>query len=129
MADKTSVQFKGPFFHTDVGREVRTAIGKAVSAVAAEGKTQMRSQLVPGHGYETGAFRKGIRRKKTGFTARVFARDGRIAAWLSGTSKLNARSRFKGLSPKPFEAAAHATDNKAQDIANKIINALTDDLS
>lgn len=125
----TTVQFRGPFFKTDVGREVRNAIGKAVSAVAAAGKSQMQSQLTPGHGYSSGEFRKGIRRKKTGFTARVFAKDARIAAWLSGTSSLNARSRFKGLSPRPFDAAAAATDSKAQDIADKIINKLTDDLS
>lgn len=124
-----SVEFRGPFFRTDAGRAVRTAIGKAVSAVAAEGKTQMQAQLVQGHGKQTGEFRRGIRRKKTGFTARVFAVDSRIAAWLSGTSSLNARSRFKGLSPKPFEAAGAATDSKAQGIADKIINALTKELS
>lgn len=123
----TRVEFRGPFFKTDVGREVRKAIGKAVSAVANEGKKDVQAQLYSGHGKDSGEFRRGIRRKKSGFTARVFAKDARKAAWLEGTSSLNRRSRYKGI--QPFTTATSVTDGKAQRIADKLINALAKDLS
>lgn len=121
------VEFKGPFFRTDAGREVRNAIGKAVSAVAAEGKRDTQALLTEGHGKDSGEFRKGIRRKKKGFTATVFAKNAMIAAWLQGTSKRNQTTSYKGINL--FTDAAQATDGKAQAIADKIINALARELS
>lgn len=123
-----TVDFKGPIFKTEAGKAVRRAINKTISKVATRARQETRKQLSKGHGVDSGAFKKGIRSKKRGLTSRTFALDARKAAWLSGTSKLNARSRFKGLSPRPFRAAAQITDQTAGEEARKIVADLVREL-
>jgi hypothetical protein len=126
MNSAATVNFKGPFFKTDVGRAVRKYINRAISKVSIAAKNEIKAELYPGHGKATGAFRKGIRSKKKGLSSRVFAKDARKAAWLQGTSKLNQRTRFKGY--RVFTTAARRTDAGAGNEARKQIAALVREL-
>lgn len=111
------VDFKGPIFKTDAGRQVKKAINKLIIEVSKEGVKNAKAEIVPGHGKDSGEFRKSIKRKKRGFTSRIFSRDARKAAWLEGRSKLNAKSRFKGYSD--WERAYRQTDSTAGEEARK----------
>lgn len=125
------VKHTGPIFATTVGGTVKKAIADAVRAVALVGKAEVKGSLHEGYGLKSGAMKKDIRAaksKKWVLTSVVFARDGRKAAWLSGTSKLNARSRFKGLEPHPFSAAVPATQGAAEAKTQQIIQALVETL-
>jgi hypothetical protein len=121
-----TVDFKGPIFKTDAGRAVKKAIGKAISNVAAAGKREVQASLVEGHGKDSGEFRKGIRRKKVGMTAKVYARDARISAWLQGTSSLNRKSRYKGINL--WGEATQRTDQGAGEDARKMVAELVKEL-
>lgn len=121
------IDLKGPFFRTDVGRVVKDAINKAVVAVANEGVKDVKAQLFTGHGKDTGQYRASIKTKKSGASSTVFSRDARKSTWLQGTSQRNRNTRFKGYGL--WTDAAAETDDKAQGIADKIIHALTKELS
>lgn len=123
----SAIELRGPFFKTDAGRQVKAAISKAIIAVAREGKKDVQAQLYEGHGRDKGDFRKTIRTRKRGASSTIYSRDARISTWLQGTSKRNQTTRFKGYGI--WDAAAKQTDGKAQDIADKIIHALTRDLN
>ena len=112
------VRVSGPLFRTDAGRKVKKAIDKVIIDVAKAGVAELRAELTVGHGVDSGETRRGIRRRKRGMSARVTIRDGRIAAWLQGTSKRNRTTRFKGY--RVFTAAAARTDRTAGEAARKI---------
>lgn len=100
MTDFVKVDLQGPLLSRDAQRQAKRAVTKVVSAVAKEGKREVQQDLTKGHGKDTGEYRRGVRRKlgRDKLSARVFAKDGRKAAWLEGTSKLNRKSVFKGYS-------------------------------
>jgi hypothetical protein len=106
MTDFVKVDLQGPLLSRDAQRQAKRAVTRVVSAVAKEGKREVQQDLTKGHGKDTGEYRRGVRRKlgPDRMSARVFARDGRKAAWLEGTSKLNRKSVFKG-----YSVFAHAT--------------------
>lgn len=128
---KALVKHSGPIFATTVGGTVKKAIQQAVRAVAIVGKNEVKGMLREGYGVKTGAMKRDIRTaksKKWMLTSLVYARDGRKSAWLAGTSKLNARSKFKGLQPRPFTAATPATQGAANAKVTQIIHALAETL-
>lgn len=120
------VDFKGPIFKTDAGRAVKKAIQKAISNVAKAGKKEVQASLTEGHGKDSGEFRKGIRYKRTGMSAKVYARDARISAWLQGTSKRNRTTRYKGINL--WGEATQRTDQGTGEEARKVVAELVREL-
>lgn len=120
------VDFSGPIFKTDAGRVVKKAIQKAISNVAKAGKKEVQAQLTEGHGKDSGEFRKGIRYKRTGMSAKVWARDARISAWLQGTSKRNRTTRYKGINL--WTVSAQNTDKGAGEEARKLVAEIVKEL-
>lgn len=127
MANKPiTVDLKGPLFQTDAGRTVRDAINKLVIEVSKEGVNEVKAELYQGHGVDSGAFRKGIKRKKRGFLSTVYASNAMIASWLQGTSKRNRTTRFAGYGI--FTKAYHRTDQGAGEEARRIAAQLVKEL-
>lgn len=120
------VRVSGPIFSTEAGRVVRRALDKVIVNVAKEGVKELRAELTVGHGVATGETKRGVRRRKRGLSARVTIRDGRIAAWLQGTSKRNRTTRFKGY--RIFTVAAQRTDQGAGEEARRIAAELVREL-
>lgn len=127
MSDPMRVTYSGPFFRTDVGKKVKAAINTAVTDVAKDGKRNVQAQLTPGHGVDTGAYRRGIKRRKRGFTATVSASNAMIAAWLEGRSRRNRTTRFPGYGI--FRSAFATTDRNADAIRTKLRDSIVRELS
>ena len=129
---KPYVTHTGPIYSRTVGATIRKAIKKAVRSVATVGRNEVKASLTEGYGLKSGEFKKGVKfgnvKGSYGFVSRVYARDGRKGAWLAGTSKLNARSKFKGLKPPPFTKATTATQAAAEAKTTEIIQALVETL-
>ena len=114
-----AVKVSGAFFRGNVGVQTKKAVGKVVTEVAKVGKTELQAQLYPGHGRRSGAFRRTVKRRTRGLTARVWASNTMIAKWLQGGVGLipKRKGSFRGYAI--FDAATARTDATAGEEARK----------
>lgn len=126
MTSPTRVDLKGPLFSTEAGRAVKRALNKVIIDVAKAGVTELKAELSPGHGVASGAFRRGVKRRKRGLSARVYASNTMIARWLQGNQKRNRTTRFKGY--QIFDHAAARTDRTAGEQARQVAAQLVREL-
>lgn len=118
-----TVKVTGPMFNGAPDRVLSKAIDQVIIAVAKAGVTEVKAELSKGHGVESGAFKRGISRRKRGHSATVFARNKMISKWLEGGSRLiKRRTRFSGYGI--WGPAARRTDRTAGEQARKITAAL-----
>lgn len=119
-----TVKVTGPMFQGDPARVLSRAIDQVIIAVAKAGVNEVKAELTKGHGVDSGAFRRGISRRKRGHSATVFARNKMISRWLEGGSRLiNRRTRFSGY--RIWVPAAQRTDRTAGVEARKIVSEIT----
>ena len=115
-----TVKVTGPMFEGHPDRVLSKAIDQVLIAVAKAGVSELKAELTPGHGVQSGAFRRGITRRKRGKVASVYARNTMLAKWLEGGSSLIKRStRFRGY--HIFAPATQRTDRTAGEEARKIV--------
>lgn len=113
------VNVTGPMFTGSPDRVLSKAIDQVIIAVSKVAVNEVKAELTPGHGVQSGAFRRGITRKKSGKEARVFAKNTMIAKWLEGGSRMVKRqTRFQGYGI--FGPATQRTDRTAGEEARKI---------
>ena len=121
-----AVRVSGPIFSTEAGKVVKKAIDKVIIDVAKVGVREVKSELHRGHGVDSGAFKRTVRRRKKGLSARVYSSNTMIALWLQGTQKRNRTTRFKGY--QIFDKAAQRTDATAGEQARRVAAELVREL-
>lgn len=91
-----TVHAAGPFFSLGSG-PIRDAIHDTVRELVAEGESQVKEQLYPGHGLITGHYRRSIHGEVLGsMNGTVHDSNVVYGPWLEGVSSRNDRTRFKG---------------------------------
>ena len=119
-----TMKLSGPMFTGNPDRVISKAVDQVLIAVAKAGVNELKAELSPGHGQLSGAFKRGITRRKRGKVATVFARNTMIAKWLEGGSSLIKRStRFRGY--QIFAPATQRTDRTAGEEARHIVAEIT----
>jgi len=97
MADKIAVELSGPLFAKNVTTTIRGAQNKLLARVAEHAKREVKAQLTKGHGKDSGAYRRTIKRKRIRNTALVFSNNPMIGGWLEdGGERFTRRTRFRG---------------------------------
>ena len=108
-----SVSFHGPVFRSG-GSAVHEAGKKAVSDIVAEGERDVKLQLRPGHGLDTGHYRRSINGEQPKDLQGIIHDNNVVyGPWLEGVSSRNQRSRFKGY--RMFRNAAERLQGFAKD--------------
>lgn len=114
-----TVKVTGPMFNGDPARVLSKAIDQVVIAVAKAGVKEEKAELTQGHGVDSGAFKRGISRKKKGHSATVFAKNKMISQWLQdGGSTFKRRTKFRGYDI--WTPAYRRTDRTAGEEARHI---------
>lgn len=113
------IEVKGPFFDRGLSA-LDGAIRDTIRELVAEGETDVKVQLYPGHGLRTGHYRRSIHGEV------LNSRNGTVhdsnviyGSWLEGVSSRNQRTRFKGYGM--FRKAVQGLERKAKDIFVKHI--------
>ena len=121
------VTVSGPMFNGDPARVLDKAIGQVIIAVSKAGVNEVKADLTPGHGYQTGKFRKTISRRKRGMVGTIYSKNTMISKWLEGGSSLIKRkSSFRGYGI--WGPATQRTDRTAGEEARAIVAELVREL-
>ena len=121
------VTVTGPMFNGDPARVLSKAIDQVIIAVSKAGVNEVKAELSPGHGVQSGAFRKTISRRKRGKVGTVYSKNTMISKWLEGGSSLIKRpTRFRGYGI--WGPATQRTDRTAGEEARAITAELVREL-
>lgn len=94
---RVDVDTRGPVFQPGLPKSVlNKALRDGVEEVAREGEKLVKMQLYPGHGYESGHYKRSVHGHVRGTVAEVHDSGVIYGAWLEGVSRRNQRTRFKG---------------------------------
>ena len=109
----------GPLFTKGSG-PVREAGKKIVADLVARGESEVKRQLFPGHGLDTGNYRRNINGQIVrDLNGLVHDNNVVYGPWLEGVSSRNDRTRFKGY--RMFRNARQTVQRIARGVANKRI--------
>lgn len=109
-----TVLAKGPLFFLQDGPVV-DALSNAIEDLVEEGERDVTSQLYPGHGLDTGHYRRSINGEITdSLNGRIHDSGVVYGPWLEGTSSRNRSSRFKGYAM--FRNAFQRLEQRAEPI-------------
>ena len=98
MTNQLKVELSGPLFTKPTTTTVRGAQKKLVQRVSVRAKQEVQKQLRKGHGKESGAYRRSIKRKARKTTATVWSTNRMISGWLEdgGREFKGTRKAFQG---------------------------------
>ena len=115
---QVDVKVTGPLFLPGVQQKVEEAVNDAVGDLVSEGERQVKLQLTPGHGLESGHYARSIHGEVTGSMHGIISDSNVVyGPWLEGVSSMNDRTRFKGYAM--FRNAFQQLERIAGDILNK----------
>lgn len=116
-----TVKFTGPIADGRGGPEMRRVLDESIKDLMAEGETNVKKQLYPGHGLITGHYRDSIHGEMVS-SLRGRIDDSKVVygPWLEGVSSRNAKSRFKGYSM--FRNAMQTLEKMKQGIVSHRIS-------
>lgn len=126
MNGRAHVEYRGPIFRGEAGKAAKKALNTLIIDVSKAAVSEVKAELSPGHGKDSGAFRRGIKRRKRGLSSTVSASNPMIAQWLEGTQKRNRTTRFKGY--QVFATAFRRVDAGAGAEARKAGRQISHDM-
>lgn len=118
----STVTMTGPIFSPNVATMTKETIRAIEKDLVKEGIGMVREQLHPGHGYQTGAFKRSITGSRKTMHATIYPRLWVIGLWLEGVSSRNDKTRFKGYAI--FRKARDVLKDQSDDIAQRHVGAL-----
>jgi|TARA_R110000751_G_scaffold97232_2_gene189236 hypothetical protein len=86
----------GPFFTGATQRQIEHALRDTLQDVTERGESITKRQLFPGHGFVTGTLRRSIAGEVINSRNTLVKTNVVYGAWIEGTSRRNATTRFKG---------------------------------
>ena len=99
---QVKVNLRGPFFTVNVPVVIVGAVDAGIKDTVAEGERDIKMQLYPGHGQDTGRYKGSIHGEMVKSFHGVVRSSGKSGKpviyenWLEGVSSRNQVTRFKG---------------------------------
>ena len=96
------VNLRGPFFKANVPAIIVEALDEGIKDGVAEGERDIKLQLYPGHGQDTGRYKGSVHGEMVKSLHGVVRSSGQSGKpviyemWLEGVSSRNQTTRFKG---------------------------------
>lgn len=118
------VKYSGPFFLPGAAGKAQEAVQKTVADLTIEGERQVKLQLTPGHGVESGHYSRSVHGEMTASMHGIITDSNVVyGPWLEGVGSRNRTTRFKGYAM--FRKAYQQLEKLAGKILQDRVNELT----